>query len=221
MKTKIYLKDWYFNAGLIGFLRILKENQDEFATIKENYIEFETKNLKNFANYYFNYFFVKYNVAKKTEERIEKSFHRIKENIAIETTDKEENKKIQEKIKAEKKYSKQILKTQMDKIKKIDELIYEQMLQNYEAIDDIKQKEDIDKLEEIEHHFKEILNQDLINKRLTMNSFKSVLSKSYFGQPSFLNVVNTALSYEEQQELMHKDYISNIIETAYLYFYGF
>ena len=216
MKTKIYLKDWYFNAGLIGFLRILKENQDEFATIKENYIEFETKNLKNFPNYYFNYFFVKYNVAKKTEERIEKSFQRIKENIAIETIDKEENKKIQEKIKAEKKYSKQILKTQMDKIKKIDELLYEQMLQNYEAIDGIKQKEDIGKLEEIEHHFKEILNKDLINKRLTMNLFKSILSKSYFGQPSFLNVVNTALSYEEQQEVMYKDYISNIIETAYL-----
>ena len=63
---------------------------------------------------------------------------------------------------------------------------------------------------------KEILNKDHINKRLTMNLFKSILSKSYFGQPSFLNVVKTALSYEEQQEVMYKDYISNIIETDYL-----
>lgn len=216
MKIRIYLKDWFYNAGIIGFLRILEKNQDEFATIKENYIEFETEKLKNFANYYFNYFFERYNVAKKTEERIEKSFQNIKNNIAVETTDKAENKTIQEKIKVEKKYSKQILKTQMDKIKKIDESIYEEMLQNYEAIDSIKTKEDIDKLEEIEKNFKEILNKDHINKKLTMNLFKSILSKNYFGQPSFLNVVKTALSYEEQQEVMYKDYISNIIETAYL-----
>ena len=50
MKTRIYLKDWFYNAGIIGFLRIIEANQDEFATIKENYIEFETEKLKNFAN---------------------------------------------------------------------------------------------------------------------------------------------------------------------------
>ena len=216
MKTRIYLKDWFYNAGIVGFLRILEENQDEFATIKENYIEFETEKLKRFAKYYFNYFFERYNVAKKTEEKIEKSFQKIKDNIMIESTNKIENKTLQEKIKTEKKYSKQILKTQMDKIKKIDESNYEEMLQNYEAIDNIKTKEDIDKLEEIQNNFKEILNKDYINKRLTMNLFKSILSKSYFGQPSFLNVVKTALSYEEQQEVMYKDYISNIIETDYL-----
>lgn len=216
MKTRIYLSDWFYNAGLVGFLRIIEANQDKFATIKENYIEFETEKLKNFANYYFKYFFERYNVAKKTEERIEKSFQKIKNNIEIETTDKLENKKIQEKIKTEKKYSKQILKTQMDKIKKIDEIVYEKMLQNYEIIDTIKQKEDFEKLERIEKTFKELLNKDQINKRLTMNLFKSILSKTYFGQPSFLNVVKTSLCYEEQQEVMYKDYISNIIETDYL-----
>lgn len=216
MKTRIYLKDWFYNAGIIGFLRILEANQDEFAIIKENYIEFETEKLKNFANYYFNYFFERYNVAKKTEERIEKSFRKIKNDIEIETTDKTENKNRQERIKSEKKYSKQILKTQIDKIKKIDEEIYKKMLQNYENIDIIKQKEDLEKLEEIEKNLKEMLYKDHINKRLTMNLFKSILSKTYFGQPSFLNVVKTALSYEEQQEVMYKDYISNIIETDYL-----
>ena len=211
MKTRKYIKDWFFNAGIIGFLRILEKNEDEFATIKENYIEFETEKLKNFANYYFNYFFQRYNVAQKTEERIEKSFQKIKYNIEIETTDKVENKNIQEKIKVEKKYSKQILKTQMDKIKKIDDEVYKEMLQNYEAIDNIKQKEDSKKLEEIENNLKEILNKDHINKRLTMNLFKSILRPSYFGRQSFLNELKAALSYEEQQELMYKDYVSNII----------
>ena len=47
MKTKIYLNDWFFNAGIVGFLRILKHNNDNFAEINENYIEFDTANLKN------------------------------------------------------------------------------------------------------------------------------------------------------------------------------
>ena len=73
MKTRIYLRDWFYNAGIVGFLRILEENEDQFAKIEENYIEFETEKLKNFASYYFNYFFKKYNIAKKVEERLEKS----------------------------------------------------------------------------------------------------------------------------------------------------
>lgn len=46
--------------------------------------------------------------------------------------------------------------------------------------------------------------------------FKSILSGTYYGQPSFLNVVKTALSYEEQQALMYKDYVSNIVETGFI-----
>lgn len=216
MKTRIYLKEWFYNAGIVGFLRILEKNQDQFAEIGENYIEFEMEKLKNFASYYFNYFFQKYNIAQKVEERIEKSFQKIEENIQIEPKDKVESKAIQEKIKTEKKYIKQVLKTQMDKIKKFDEQTYEQILQNYNAIEEIKEKEEKEKLKEIQNSLKENFRKDHINKKLTMNLFKSILSKNYFGQPSFLNVVKTTLSYEEQQAVMYKDYISNIIETQYL-----
>ena len=60
------------------------------------------------------------------------------------------------------------------------------------------------------------MQKEKINKIVTMNSFKSVLSKNYFGQPSFLNVLKTALSFEEQEEVMYKDYISNIIELDFI-----
>ena len=56
MKTKVYLNDWFFNAGVMGFLRILQHNDDNFADVNENYIEFDTENLKNFEKYYFQYF---------------------------------------------------------------------------------------------------------------------------------------------------------------------
>ena len=89
MKTKIYLNDWFFNSGIVGFLRILEHNEDNFAEINENYITFETEKLKNFHKYYFKFFFDKYNIGKKTKERIEKSFETIKVEINKETDNKQ------------------------------------------------------------------------------------------------------------------------------------
>ena len=43
MKIKVYLNDWFYNAGIVGFLRILEDNDDEFAIRKNNYIEFDTE----------------------------------------------------------------------------------------------------------------------------------------------------------------------------------
>lgn len=216
MQTKIYLGDWFFNSGIVGFLRILKHNNDNFAQIKENYITFDTKDLKNFHKYYFNYFFDKYNVGIKISDRIKQSFDKIEKGLINETTDKVEMKKIQDRIKTEKKYIKTIIKTQLDKIKKIDEEVYQKISDEYNQIDGIKEKEDISKLNEIKEIIVSELKKDNINKRLTMNLFKSILSNKYFGQISFLNVVNTKLSYEEQENLMYRDYISNIIETDFL-----
>lgn len=216
MQTKIYLGDWFFNSGIVGFLRILKHNNDNFVQIKENYIIFDTKDLKNFNKYYFNYFFDKYNVGIKTSDRINQSFDKIENDLNNESSDKIEMKKIQDRIKTEKKYIKTIIKTQLDKIKKIDEEVYQRILNEYNQIDGIKEKEDISKLNKIKEIIVSELKKDNINKRLTMNLFKSILSNKYFGQISFLNVVNTKLPYEEQENLMYRDYISNIIETDFL-----
>ena len=37
--------------GIIGFLKILNENEDNFAMKKNNYIEFDTEKLRNFNVY--------------------------------------------------------------------------------------------------------------------------------------------------------------------------
>ena len=216
MQTKIYLGDWFFNSGIVGFLRILEHNNDNFTQIKDNYITFDTQSLKNFHKYYFNYFFDKYNVANRTKDKINQSFEKIANALKTESADKSEIKRIQERVKSEKKYIKSVIKTQLDKIKKIDENVYQTILEQYNEIDAVKNKEDIDKLTKIRQVIISEIEKDDINKRLTMNLFKSILSNKYFGQPSFLNVVNTKLSYEEQENLMYKDYISNIIETNFL-----
>ncbi len=216
MKVKVYLKDWFFNAGIIGFLRIIKANKDEFAKTEKNYIEFDSESLKDFSKYYFQYFFDTYNVALRTEKRINQSFEKIENYLLVETTDKKEAKEIKDKIKTEKAYAKQTLKTQLDKIKKIDTKIYEEMQDTISKIDLIKTKDNISEMHEIQNKLINCMKIDFINKRLTMNLFKSVLSKNYFGQKSFLNVVNTALDFEKQEQLMYRDYVSNIVETGFL-----
>ena len=52
-------------VGLIGFIRILEHNENNFAVMKQNYIEFDSEDLRSFDKYYFKYFFDKYNVAEK------------------------------------------------------------------------------------------------------------------------------------------------------------
>lgn len=209
MKIKLYLKDWMYNCGLIGFLRILKHNEDNFAWMKENYIEFDSENLRNFSEYYFKYFFDKNNIAQKLKERTSKSFEYLENYIEVEN-----DKEIKEKIKSNKKYLKENIKHEMDKIKKLDETVYNNIKVQYDKIDKEFTAEGIKNVKEIIFGNVE---KDFINKKITLNSFKSKLSNTYFGQVSLLNVVKNSLSYEEQQSLMYKDYVSNIVEMGFIH----
>ncbi len=55
MRYKIYLRDWYFNAGIIGFLRVISnntKNTEDFKSLKmldiyDNYIEIDTSCLSD------------------------------------------------------------------------------------------------------------------------------------------------------------------------------
>ena len=124
MKIKVYLNDWFYNAGIVGFLRILEKNHDEFAIKRNNYIEFDTEDLRDFHKYYFEYFFKKYNVAENVENRTKNSFDYLENNIEVILENKDKEKERKDKIKSNKKYIKDTIKKQLDKIKKIDENTY-------------------------------------------------------------------------------------------------
>lgn len=208
----MYLNEWFVNVGIIGFIRILEHSEKNFLNIEENYIEFDTNHLKDFHQYYFQYFFDKYNMAEKAKMRINSSFEKIKFYLEDEINPKE----IKDKLKMEKKYLKTFLKPQLDKVKKIDEDIYEEMLSAYDELEQIKEKQDLEKLDELQNCLIKNFGKEKINQKITLNLFKSILSNTYFGQNSFLNVVKNSLSYEEQANLMYKDYVSNIVETGTL-----
>lgn len=211
MKTKIYLNDWYLNCGVVGFLKILEHNENQFATKRNNYIEIDTEDLRDFNKYYFKYFYDKYNVAENVKNRTNDAFRYLENNI--ETTLEKEEKQRKDKLKTNKKYIKDTVKKQLDKIKKIDEQTYNEMKEQYDKIEKENTKQGII---EIEEKILEKIRKENINKRLTLNLFKSILSNTYYGQPSFLNVVKTGLTYEEQEKLMYKDYVSNIVETGFI-----
>ncbi len=214
MQQKVYLNDWVINCGIVGFLKILEHNEDEFATKKEHYIEFDTENLRNFHKYYFRYFYDTYNVAQRVKDRTKTAFEYLENNIEEIVEDKEEQKKINDKIKSNKKYVKDIIRKELEKIRKINEQIYNDVKEQYDEIDKEQTKEGIKNIEKV---LLENINKENINNRLTLNLFKSILSNTYYGQPSFLNVVKSALTYQEQQDLMYKDYVSNIIEAGFLH----
>ncbi len=62
MSYKIYLRDWYYNAGIIGFLNVLSEGERNIETIRnhyndtininDNYIEFNSNILEDFFKKY-------------------------------------------------------------------------------------------------------------------------------------------------------------------------
>ena len=58
-KIRLYMEDWLYNSGLVGFYNILKHAKDE-VDIKDNYIEFESSCLEHFEEKYFSYFIEKY-----------------------------------------------------------------------------------------------------------------------------------------------------------------
>ena len=213
MKTKIYLNDWFYNSGITGFLKILEHNNDQFAVKRNNYIEIDTEDLRNFHKYYFKYFFDKYNVVKRVKDRILKNFEYIESNIETPLENKEEEKQRKDKIKTNKKYIKDTIKNQLDKIKKIDEPTYDEIKEQYDQIDKATTRE---KIIQIKEKILANMEKDNINKKLTLNAFRTELGKIYFGQASFFQKNLAKKSFEEQQDIMYKDYISNIVEEGFI-----
>ena len=213
MKIKVYLNDWFYNAGIVGFLRILEDNEDEFAIRKNNYIEFDTESLRNFHKYYFNYFFKKYNVAESVKNRTKNSFDYLESNIDVEFEDKDREKERKDKIKSNIKIIKNEISKQSKKIKEFDEEIYNEIEEQCTCIDKATHKKE---LIEIKKKILNNLQKEKINKKLTMNKIRSILNNTYYGQMSFLQKTRASMSYEEQREIMYRDYVSNIVETGFI-----
>jgi len=209
MKLRVYLSDWFFNMGMVGFKRIL-EHAETYGSLNlfdygfkavDNYIEFEADLLREFHNYYFDYFLDRYDMAKLQGSQLDRYYNRCKNKDNY--TENFED-------------IKDTIKRNNDKIKKIDEEIFKRADEIYKRLDSIKKEENLEELGELVESYKSILKEKIINQKITSNKFKSQLSKSFYGQVSYLNVLNSSKSIEEQKEIIFKDYIRPILEILTL-----
>jgi len=99
MKHRVYMRDWFFNAGIIGFLQIVSDDEsidnNVGIDICDNYIEFDDSALENFGTKFikqsFLLFFNKYFVISK----LNKSIKNIDEVIQKKTKGKPVKKEIE------------------------------------------------------------------------------------------------------------------------------
>ncbi len=71
MEEKIYLSDWLYNAGIVGFLKIFEFNESINAIVRgDNYISFDRKILEDFHEKYFSYVYLKANTIQSKAEKL-------------------------------------------------------------------------------------------------------------------------------------------------------
>ncbi|MES0335905.1 MAG: type I-B CRISPR-associated protein Cas8b1/Cst1 [Candidatus Magnetobacterium sp. LHC-1] len=102
MKHRVYMRDWYFNAGIVGFLTIVADGRSldtlEHLHVGENFIEFDDAIFDGFGDKFVKHAFVKFfNVQaycqrfKKQKETQGKKKQMTKEQIAKSLDDLEKS----------------------------------------------------------------------------------------------------------------------------------
>lgn len=199
-KIRLYLNDWFINIGIIGFIRIVENaNKKDELCIENNYVEFDSSLLKDFHTDYFNYFLKKYDITKRECEKVDKYLF---------------NAKKEEKFKDSVKYIKTIVDNNRNKISgKFKESLYENEFNDISIeVGNIKDFNELTKLEEKVNRFKKVISIKEVNDKLTVNYFRNIVYKGYFGQVSFLQKTCAAKTVNEQAEIMSKGYLKPILE---------
>jgi CRISPR-associated protein Cst1 len=99
MMEKVYLGDWLYNAGILGFLRILNTNtkiweietvgdkkiikslDESILKVGDNYIEFDRKIFEGFAKNFFDYAFQQYGKYNRYLKLFNEYLEKINQNI--------------------------------------------------------------------------------------------------------------------------------------------
>ncbi|WP_054740130.1 hypothetical protein [Cellulosilyticum ruminicola] len=201
MKIKVYLGDWFYNMGIIGFIRIM-EKADKKVKKDKGYITFDSEDLVGFENIYFDYFMKQYDVHDRMKNSLTKSLEYVKAHP--------------DKLKDTVKRIKEEIKRNADKVKKIDESLYKTLADKIKEIGSIKKEEELEKLNELVQESLEIIKMPIINERLTANLYKFIIGENFFGQVSYFNVAKSSLGLEALKETMYKDYLSEIVDYGRL-----
>jgi len=206
MMERIYLSDWLYNAGIIGFLRIMLEDQDldgqNIIGIGENYIEFDRNILDGFSQKYFDFAFRRYG----RYERVLNRFLQFLEDLKL-LKDKERAKELSLE------YKKDITEVPIVILEKVQEI-----LKNFAGLKNkleyIPTKADIkDDPERIEDFLEEIIDLMKRNYKEFWESDVQIYLRGFYGQKSFLNNMVTQNRFER----FYRDFEEKILNNEVKY----
>lgn len=198
MEKRIYLDDWFINAGILGMKKVLERYADPTKyQIHRHYIQFDPSILKEFATYFFEVLIEKHSVLEQDRMQLEKYLEYARKPNQLVKYIKETNKRI---------------KSQKDNLKKVEcsaELI-NQLDQLLEGIKALETSPDYNQLHQYINDYLKILSDPEINDILTIRSVFSLLKK-LFGQPSFLNTTFKGRKAADYIRKFHEDYIEPVL----------
>lgn len=187
---RLYLEDWATNTGILGFYRILEHAETDLFEIEETYIDFDSKLLQDFPEWFFNYAFDMFSVANEKEDKMNafltyatSNFKRSKDSIFtdIKGTENKLNKR---------------LPIEGGTLKEL-----------------FSRKKDVSTIEELKTITKDylkLLKQEQVNEILTLNMIRSYLTELH-GQPSFLQRRQSTLNRIEHIGFLTEGFIQPIL----------
>lgn len=198
--VQIVVNDWMVSMGAVSFLRLDEEKQ--VITTDSNILEVPFEWIKELPETLFQYFLNHYSVAEREHEALQ---------YLVDLYEKGVGKKEESKLKDNKKWINDRVKSTCDKVKRyfpMFEVEIESCILNIkEAIENkdfriLRIK--IDELYKIYRH-------EEVDQKLTLNWVKATLLSPAAGQASFLNVTKNSISFKEQQTLFEKDYVLPVL----------
>lgn len=198
--------EWTIVQGMVGYYRILKHAGIKVKVTDEG-IVFNPEHLERFEDHYFQFFLDRYSIAKRDERTVRRAFTKFKK--ANELTKKKDAKGG---VQAVKKILDECIKrTAIDKVEKkfIETPATKHLVEIAHNLRN--QKVYSEEMDDWIEQYVAALSVSEIDSKLTLNYVKATILGPYFGQVSFLNVLHTPKTVEEQKAIFYKDYIKNVL----------
>lgn len=200
--VKILINDWPLSMGATAFLKMDTENQ---IICESNMIDVPITWLETLPERFFAYLVKNYSVGARRAQQLTRSFQQVAVSIENGAVVKKDLFKFHSEM------INKTLKDGLDRVAKYfpsyQDEVTELLLDSKAALKELN----IQTVEQVIQRAIDILNEEEIDQKLTLNVVKATVLQSSGGQVSFLNVVKSSLTYKEQIALFRKDFINPLI----------
>ena len=222
---RVYLGDWLYNAGIVGFLKInnhlweikgekLISKDEDLLKFGENYIEFDRKIFEGFSKRFFDYAFKQYGRYENLLKQFEEYINDLKELESEENFEKLKNRYFKNKEIDFEKLKKELPVEIYDRFKKILQgfTLLKNKLDKTPSKNEIKK--DKNKLIELLEKAIKIMKDE---KEEFWESDVQIYLRGIYGQKSFLNRSINKDRFEKFYNDFEKQFLENKIQKDKIY----